>query len=166
MITCNAARPGGCGDPACTKSGCEPTAVPLEPLRKQVFFVMMFSDEQKQDTHYVVCGETKLYADIIPEFAAHVNFSKSRYDGADCFRSNFSRLLMVLYRKWTPIEKQSGRITPPGCGKSKLDQQVAWCCKKEGFYPRKNLVLGVEGFHPCFLCLRSRFRGIDYLGAP
>ena len=81
---------------------------------KQVRFVMMFSDDLKQDSHYVTCGETHVNKTLIPEASPHVTETASRVDGAGCFRSNFSRLATVLYGEWTGLPKKRGRLHVPG----------------------------------------------------
>ena len=125
MMTSNKPREGGCRLPGCTTAGCDSTLglSPTEPMEKEVRFVVMLSNDLKQDGYFVSCGDHHVQTDWVKEKAPHVAAIRMRKDGAGYFRSNFSRCATVLFgHEWEGcLPKEADSVTPPGGGKTKLD---------------------------------------------
>ena len=53
---------------------------------------MLFSDDTNQDTYGVACGEDFMNTEFLPEQTPHVDETQGRFDGAGCFRANYTRI--------------------------------------------------------------------------
>ena len=60
---------------------------------KDLRFAMMFSDDTGQDAHFVRCGEDYMATQFMPKYCCHCDEYLTRFDGAGCFRSNYTRLM-------------------------------------------------------------------------
>ena len=89
---------------------------------KNVNFVMMATDDSKQDYHAVACAKTFLYEKCLP---SHIKKARFCSDGAGCFKSKHHRGFQPFWKHWTGIDEVSLRITPAGDGKTTLDGMFA-----------------------------------------
>lgn len=85
---------------------------------KEVYFVMMLTDDSLQDDHAVVCAKSILYNECLPN---HVKFTKFCSDGAGNFKSKVHRALQPFWKHWCGIDELTLRVTPAGDGKTDLD---------------------------------------------
>ena len=85
---------------------------------KTVSFVMMGTDDSKQDYHAVACAKTFLYEKCLP---SHIKKARFCSDGAGCFKSKHHRGFQPFWKHWTGIDEVSLQITPAGDGKTSLD---------------------------------------------
>jgi hypothetical protein len=95
---------------------------------KDVFFVMLLTDDTLQDDWEVAVGKRIVYEEYLPSHVTKVRFTS---DGAGCFRGQLQRAIQPFWIIWTGIDEISYRITPAGDGKSALD----------GMFGRLNVVL-------------------------
>ena len=69
---------------------------------KEVQFIMMFTDDTKQDDHSVACAKAEIYQHHLPQHVSKVIF---RADGAGCFKSSYHRGIQAHWGTWTGIER-------------------------------------------------------------
>eukprot|EP00980_Cylindrotheca_fusiformis_P025942 scaffold14950_cov156-Cylindrotheca_fusiformis.AAC.1 len=85
---------------------------------KDVKFVMMVTDDSRQDDWAVACGKSYIYQNHLPAAIEKVIFVA---DGAGCFKSKLHRAIQGFWSKWTGVTEVKFRITPAGDGKTCLD---------------------------------------------
>jgi hypothetical protein len=85
---------------------------------KDVRFVLMATDDTKQDEWNVMCAKSEVYKRYIPDHCPKVWFQS---DGAGCFSSQLMRTVQPFWHAWTGLCEERYRITPRGGGKTSLD---------------------------------------------
>eukprot|EP00980_Cylindrotheca_fusiformis_P023019 scaffold10054_cov140-Cylindrotheca_fusiformis.AAC.10 len=95
---------------------------------KDVTFVMMVTDDSRQDDWAVACGKSYIYQNHLPHAIKKVIFVA---DGAGCFKSKLHRAIQGFWANWTGVTEVKYRNTPAGDGKTCLD----------GMFGRYNTIL-------------------------
>jgi hypothetical protein len=85
---------------------------------KDVFFVMLLTDDTLQDDWEVAVGKRVIYEKYLPSHVTKVCFTS---DGAGCFRGQLQRAIQPFWIIWTGIDEILYQITPAGDGKSAVD---------------------------------------------
>ena len=86
---------------------------------KEVKFIMMFSDDAKQDELSIASAKYEVYTKHLPPEVSKVRFHS---DGAGAFQSAYHKAVQPMWLFWTGgIEEEVNRVTPAGGGKSALD---------------------------------------------
>jgi hypothetical protein len=86
--------------------------------KKDVSFVILFTDDTYQDEWGVATAKLYLYKNCLPSQIDTVYFTS---DGAGYFKSKLHKAIMPFWKMWTGVAERKNRVTPAGDGKTALD---------------------------------------------